>query len=134
MLNPFASPMYKAALILSLLLAANTAQTRAQDLQEGTWTGALTPMNHPEMATPLTYDVRHVGDSLAISFGMPGSPELMATREVALVADTLHFAFDEPEADVRLDCALGRQEDGSYAGRCADAEGKSATFTMIPPE
>ena len=125
--------MSKTALVLALLLAACGASVQAQDLQEGTWTGTLTPMNHPEMATPLTYDVRHAGDSLAISLRATGSPDPITARDIALTADTLSFAFNEPEADVLLRCTLGRQEDRSYAGRCADAEGKWAAFTMISP-
>ena len=117
-----------------LFLVACSASAQAQDLQEGAWTGTLTPMNHPEMATPLTYDVRHIGDSLAISLQTVGASDPIAARGIVLAADTLLFAFNEPEADVRLRCAFGRQEDGSYAGRCADAEGKWAAFTMVPPK
>ena len=126
--------MLKTIFTLTLLLAVCSAPSQAQDLQEGTWTGTLTPMNHPEMATPLIYDVRHVGDSLAITLTSPALPDSVVMREITLTADTLSFAFNEPEADVLLRCALGRQEDGSYTGRCADAEGKWATFAMIAPE
>ncbi|MGI9175040.1 MAG: hypothetical protein ACR2GR_06960 [Rhodothermales bacterium] len=126
--------MQKPAFALTVLLIVCSAQTQAQDLQEGTWTGTLTPMNHPERATPLTYDVRHAGDSLTITFALSDLPDSVVTRDITLTADTLSFAFNEPEADVLLRCALGRQEDQSYAGRCADAEGKWAAFTMVPPE
>ena len=108
------------------------AGAEAPTLETGTWTGGLTPMNHPDMTMPMTYDVRRDADGLAISLaGEQG--EMTPTHDVALDGDTLRFAFNEPEENVLLTCALGRQADASYAGRCTDAEGKWAHFTMVPP-
>lgn len=119
----------KTPLCLALLLAACGSSSR---LEEGRWTGALTPMNHPNMENPVTYDVSYAGDALAVYLVGPGGATV-PTRDLLLTADTLYFTFDEPEENVPLDCALGREEDG-FAGRCTDADGKWARFTMRPPE
>ena len=55
------------------------------------------------------------------------------TRDARVEGDTLSFVFNEPEAGVLLTCALARQADERSAGRCVDAEGKWAHFTMTPP-
>jgi len=101
-------------------------------LPEGSWTGALTPMSHPEMANPVTYDVRYPNGTLVIDLIGPNGARI-ATRAVHHAADSLHFAFDEPEESVTLRCGLGRQPDSAFAGRCTDASGKWAYFTMVPP-
>ena len=56
--------MKKTILILLGLIAACSAQP---GLQEGTWTGGLTPMNHPDMIIPLTYEVSRVDGHLSIA-------------------------------------------------------------------
>ena len=56
-----------------------------------------------------------------------------APASARVEGDTLSFVFNEPEAGVLLTCALARQADERYAGRCVDAEGKWAHFTMTPP-
>ena len=104
----------------------------APPFEEGRWRGALTPMNHPEMATPVAYDVRHDDGGLAISLLGPNDTRV-PIRDPRLDGDTLRFAFVEPEEQVLLRCALGRDEAGGFGGRCADPSGKWARFTMIPP-
>ena len=90
-------------------------------------------MNHPEMANPMAYNVRHTGSSLSIDLVGPGGVPV-STRDPYLDGDTLFFSFREPEEQVLLRCALGRDSAGGFAGRCADATGKWARFTMHPPE
>lgn len=114
---------------LTLLAACGTSS----QLQEGRWTGALTPMIHPDMANPVAYDVRYEAGALHIDLVGPGGAAV-PTRDVRLAADTLRFTFDEPEERVPLRCALGRDGAGGFAGRCADPTGKWARFTMRPPE
>ena len=100
-------------------------------LPPGTWTGGLAPMNHPDRVTPLTYVVGYDGDALTVRLGSAGS--LVTARNVEVRGDTLSFAFDEPEEGVPLRCGLGADGRGGFAGRCADASGKWAWFTMTPP-
>ena len=89
-------------------------------------------MNHPDRVTPLTYDVSYRGNDLVLVLVGPDGKEIPA-RDVSIQVDTLHFVFDEPEMGVALQCALGRQSAAGYEGRCTDAEGKWARFTMDPP-
>jgi hypothetical protein len=88
-------------------------------------------MNHPEMTTPIAYDVRYDGEGLAVNLVGPGGASIPTDRP-HLDGDTLRFAFDEPDAQVRLSCVLGQERDG-YAGRCTDPDGKWARFSMKPP-
>lgn len=113
-------------------VAACAPSTAPPALSEGTWTGTLTPMNHPEIATPITYDVHYPAGTLAIDLVGPNDTRI-ATRAVRLTADSLHFTFDEPEEDATLQCALGRQSDSHFDGRCTDIAGQWARFTMMPP-
>lgn len=113
-------------------MAACSAPNSAPALPEGTWTGTLTPMNHPEMANPVAYEVRYLEDTLAIDLIGPNDSRI-TTRAVHLSADSLHYRFDEPEEGVTLQCALGCQSDGRFEGRCTDATGQWARFTMVPP-
>ena len=89
-------------------------------------------MNHPDMVTPLTYDVSYPDGALAIVLNGPDDTA-MAARDVALQDDTLRFVFDEPEEGVTLRCTLGAEPSGGFAGRCIDPTGQWAQFTMMPP-
>ena len=118
--------------LLCLALLCLAACGSSSLLEEGRWTGALTPMNHPDMANPVAYDVSYDGDALAIDLIGPGGAAV-PTRDVRLANGTLYFTFDEPEEGVALDCALG-SIDGGFSGRCTAPDGKWARFTMRPPE
>ena len=127
--------MTRLALVGCLSLAACSPPRPVPDppcLAVGTWTGGLAPMHHPDRVTPLTYRVGYDGDALTLAVGGPDGVAIPA-RDVALRADTLRFVFDEPEEGVPLRCALGAGEAGAFEGRCADASGKWARFTMTPP-
>lgn len=103
-------------------------------LEEGYWGGTLTPMNHPDVANPMGYEVSYKDNLLTINVIGPDS-SLIPTRNIRTENDTLYFQFNEPEEQVTLDCALARHEsaDEGFAGRCTDESGKWARFTMIPP-
>ena len=96
------------ALALLCTLAA-CASTKPTTLQESTWTGGLTPMNHPEMVMPITYDVSHADGHLAVTL-ITGDIQT-PMRDAQVEGDTLSFVFNEPEANVLLTCVLARQED-----------------------
>ncbi len=120
--------MKKSFILLITLFAACSAQPT---LQQGTWTGGLTPMNHPDMVIPLTYEVSRADGHLTIT--LINSGQRTPTREARIEGDTLTFVFNEPEENVELTCALARQPAAGYAGRCTDADGKWGHFTMMPP-
>lgn len=120
-------------LLVALLLVGVTACTPSSpSIESGQWTGTLTPMNHPDLHQPITYDVQSDDGALSIALVGPGG-QAIPTRDVRLESDTLFFTFDEPEEQVPLDCALARDTE-AFAGRCTDASGKWARFTMRPPE
>ena len=104
-------------------------------LQVGTWSGSITPMNHPEMANPISYKVTYPEEVMTIDILGPDS-SLISERNVRFENDTLFFQFDEPEEQVPLDCELGRQanQEVHFSGRCTDASGQWALFTMIVPK
>ena len=117
-------------LLAALTLAA--CQNPAPALEAGTWTGHLTPQNHPEMQIPLAYEVAHDDGKLAITL-VSDAGARTAVDDVALADSALTFTFLEPDAGVPLACSLLPQANGRYVGRCTDPEGKWGLFTMIPP-
>jgi len=102
-------------------------------LASGLWTGDLTPMNHPDMSTPLQFQVSHTEDALDIIIEGPGDMRLR-TRGTRIEGDTLRFNFIEPEAMVSLRCALGGAAETGYQGRCQDNTGQWAQVRMLPPQ
>lgn len=118
--------------LFSLFLLACEAPAA---LPEGRWTGALTPMNHPEMENPIAYEVSHPEGKLAVSVISP-SGSSVPTQNPRVDSDTLRFAFEEPEEGILLTCALAWTDraNAHFAGRCTDDNGKWARFTMIPPD
>lgn len=123
--------IYMRLSFLSLFLLI-MACSSSPSLQEGRWTGTLTPMNHPEIQNPVAYNVSYPDNRLSISVLGPGGEEI-PTQNPRLQRDTLFFSFNEPEEQVLLDCALARKSDNTFGGRCSDSEGKWAEFTMEPP-
>lgn len=127
--------MIRGVLLCSVLALSACASSRTDSsarLEEGIWTGEITPMNHPDRSSPLAYEVAYADERLTIVIeGADG--QKLPTREVLLEGDELAFVFTEPEASIPLTCSLTRQPDGHFEGRCADAEGKWARFTMRPP-
>ena len=90
------------------------------------------------METAVSYDVSYPEDATYPDNGLTlvirgpnGMP--LPTREARLDGDTLRFAFDEPEAELPLTCALGRDSEDGFAGRCTDPGGQWVWFTMRPP-
>ena len=102
-------------------------------LQEGRWSGSLTPMNHPDMNIPVNYRVSYNSNQLEIDI-ISSDSTLVPTRDIKYASDTLYFTFTEPEEGVQLDCALARVENDNFEGKCVDDAGKWARFRMIPPE
>ena len=122
--------LFATVLLGILLLPACSAP---ETLPDGRWTGSLTPMNHPEMRTPLSYTVSHPDGVLAISMDGPGG-EGMPFINPVFELGSLSYAFIEPEGGNRLRCRLDQQPDATLEGRCTDPSGKWALFRMVPPE
>lgn len=124
-------PSFSLAILLIGILVS--CQSSPQ-IEEGYWTGTLTPMNHPDLSNPMGYEVSYEDDSLTIQIVGPDS-SLVTVYNTRVENDTLFFQFDEPEEQVTLDCMLASQENPNegFAGRCTDESGKWARFTMIPP-
>lgn len=92
----------------------------------------MTPMRHPDMETPVAYRVAQDQGTLAVTLEGPNGTEV-PLRDVTVDADTLRFVFNEPEEGVQLTCALAGTPVDGFAGRCTDADGQWARFTMRPP-
>ena len=122
--------MKKYLLLAAFLIAACNSST---ELREGRWSGHLSPMNHPDMTIPVSYNVAYSLNKLDITIiGSNGAP--VKARNPHIKEDTLYFAFNEPEEQVLLECALARQNSSEFSGKCVDSSGKWAQFTMAAPE
>ena len=110
------------------LLAIVPIAVSAQKLEPGKWTGTVTPPG--EGVVNVTYDVAMKGDTLTITLNAAehGSFPL---QEVKLVDKKLTFFFTPGP---RIECALDRKDDGSFAGKCGDGSGENADMVMLPPK
>jgi hypothetical protein len=120
-----------AAAVLAALATFAGSPAGAQELERGLWTGAITPPGAPE-SIPVMFIVTDRDGALSILMSNPERGPMEFTDE-ALEGDELTFWWN---TGVRVDCALTRQEDGSFTGPCADVDGVSGegTITMTPPE
>ena len=59
-------------LFTSLILICSCTPTDTDQLTPGTWTGYLSPMNHPEMKNEVSYNVQYVENGLQIELIGPG--------------------------------------------------------------
>ena len=102
-------------------------------LEEGKWTGTIIPMAQPDQRSEVYYRVSYESQDLRILIGTSDT-EARPVRAIQLTTDSLRFIFNEPEADVEVSCSFGLQSNGVYEGPCSDAAGKSAHFSMTPPD
>jgi hypothetical protein len=115
------------ARVLALLAVFPLAASAQQKLEVGKWTGTVTPPGEP--ITNVTYDVTMKGDTIAITLNA-GDHGSFQMEEVKLAEGKLTFHFTPGP---RVDCALERKEDGSFAGRCTDGS-EAAEMVMVPPK
>lgn len=120
-------------LFTALIMTISCNSMDTDRIKQGTWTGYLTPMNHPEMKNEVSYNVEYVENGLQIELIGPGGNPIQ-TETPQMKNDSLFYSFDEPEEGVTLNCKLGKKESGSFEGRCSDASGKWAYFSMTPPK
>ena len=101
-------------------------------LQSGLWSGHMTPMNHPEMKTELTFEVSYDKRIASITLNGHGGMHL-PTRNLNIQKNMIEFTFNEPEQNVALSCQFIGSDQKGFSGRCTDDSGKWAVFEMIPP-
>ncbi|GAA5522743.1 hypothetical protein LQ318_13380 [Aliifodinibius salicampi] len=119
--------------ILLVAVCLIVACSSTPELKEGHWTGHLTPMNHPEMSIPVSYEVAYTENGLDIN--IIGSDGISASAQNPHIErDTLFFMFNEPEEQVTLECELARNNASGFSGECTDSSGKWAQFTMVSPD
>lgn len=121
-----------AAVVAVLALGAPCATTSivAQEIEHGTWTGALTPPGGEPIAVTLRVGDQDGALSIVMNSLNDGDIDLNDER---LEGDELTFWFEPGE---RVDCTLTRQDDGSFEGVCADqrgSDGGEGTLAMVPP-
>lgn len=120
-------------LFTSLIFICSCNSTDTDQIPQGTWTGYLSPMNHPEMKNEVSYNIQYVEDELQIELIGPGGNPIQ-TKSPQVKNDSLFYSFDEPEEGVSLNCTLSKKESGAFEGPCTDPSGKWAYFSMIPPQ
>jgi hypothetical protein len=99
----------------------------AQALKPGKWTGTAKTPDGVEVA--LTFDVKVAGDTTTVMLNA-GEHGTYKLEEVKVVSDKLTFWF---VPGPRVNCALAKKPDGSFAGSCLDEGGGDVPMTMIPP-
>ena len=116
--------------MVTLLVMWVTIPVGAQELEQGTWTGTLTPP--PGIEVPVTFEVGGTDGALSIVMTAPLVEPPMVFNDVKLDGDELTFWW---APDIRLDCRLLRKEDGSFEGPCSDGSGPAGEgiLKMLPP-
>lgn len=120
-----------AAVFAVLTLAVAPAAT-AQSLEEGTWTGTMTPPGDGD-GVEISYEVTMDGDALMIALLPPTDAGADADRyefsEVRIEDGNLVFWW---QPGPRVDCVLEPLDDG-YEGECSDESGETGILSMFPP-
>ena len=116
--------LFSAALAAILVVPVAAS---AQALKPGKWTGVARTPDGVDVA--LTMDVKVAGDTTTVllSAGEHGTFKL---EEVKVVSEKLTFWF---VPGPRVNCALARKPDGSFAGSCLDEGGGEVPMTLTPP-
>ena len=116
--------------MFTLLVMWVTIPVGAQELEQGTWTGTLTPP--PGGEVPVTFEVGGTDGVLSIVMSAPMVEPPMVFNDVKLDGDELTFWW---APDIRLDCRLLRREDGIFEGPCSDGSGPAGDgiLKMLPP-
>lgn len=116
--------------LLALCLAVPSSAIRAQDIEHGLWSGAMTPPGAEPV--PVMFQVGDFQGELRIVMSNPQLGPMELNDEV-LEGDELTFWWNP---GTRVECALHRQDDGSFEGVCADergADGGEGAVRMTPP-
>lgn len=101
----------------------------ARPLEEGIWSGTMTPPT-VRQATEVTYEVTYEDGNLSITMRASGGRE---ARFAEIRFDEGRLLFSWIAGGLTLQCALEPQEDGSYRGSCASEGGSPGRLEMIPP-
>ena len=113
--------------ILFAIGIAGPLGLQAQTLEEGRWVGR---MMHPTGSyLNLFFEVSNEGDSLQIAMDVPDVREFRL-QNPQYDGTVIRFWW---QAGVRLECAVERQDDGSFQGGCRDRWGGRGPLMMVPP-
>ena len=118
--------------LLILIIGLLSSCATSYHLKSGIWSGHMTPMNHPEMKTELSFDVSQKNRNTVIVINGPGGMRI-PTSNLSIQENLIEFQFNEPEQGVTLSCQFVGSNVKGYSGRCTDDSGKWAVFEMIPP-
>ena len=112
---------------------------RAEELEEGTWSGSLRLGNQ---SLPANLEVKRVqdphwrwrpGGEKVLSVTQGGQP----VSDILLESGKLTYSAGLPPLiGGRINCSLELQEDGTYAGTCVlegEEVGQAAQITLTPP-
>jgi len=113
-------------LFLAIML---TSCSTTQKLPSGLWSGYFSSMDKPDTQTSLSYEVDHRQENVSLQIFGPRGMNIQ-TKGIEMTKDTLFFSFSKMDQTGSLSCALKKVNKNYYYGRCTDAEGRWAIFTM----
>ena len=100
---------------------------RAQDLLDGTWSGAMTqPGGNGEVY--LEYQVTHPQGKLTVVMASPMGR--LSFSDIEFSDGMLRFAW---QPGPLVECRLAPQDGGGYYGDCVDETGATGQLRMVPP-
>jgi len=114
---------------LLFLVVIMTSCSTTQKLPSGQWSGYFSSMDQPDNRTTLRYEVDHRQENINLQIFGPRGMNIQ-TNGIEMTKDSLFFSFDKQNLTGTLSCALKKVNKNYYYGRCADAEGRWAVFTM----
>jgi len=114
--------------ILFLVILLTSCST-AKKLPSGQWSGYFSPMDQADKRTMLKYEVGHQQENVSLQIFGPQGMNIQ-TNGLEISKDTLFFSFNKMNQSGLLSCALKKVNKNYYYGRCTDAEGRWAVFTM----
>jgi len=120
------------AAVFAVFTVALAPHATAQSLEEGMWTGTMTPPGDGD-GVEIGYEVKMDGDVLMIALlppeGEGADDDRYEFSEVRMEDGNLVFWW---QPGPRVDCVLEPLEDG-FEGECTDESGGTGILSMFPP-
>jgi hypothetical protein len=127
-------------LLIPALLLLLPGEVVADELKEGTWTGAVLPARGDRYRVKYDVSYENISDQKKLHIKMiyldlePAPEYTYDLTDIKLTNGQLSFKI--PEKFEIMQCTLDKQNDNSFSGKCQSdtaEDGQTSQIAMVPP-